>query len=310
MLPEYINKIIGELKNKFRVSDDVEITLETNPGTVSFQKLNDFRLAGINRLSVGVQSFNEEDLKFLTRIHTKEEAIKCFYDAVDAGFNNINIDLIFNLPKQTKEKWIYNLKTAIGLPVKHISAYSLILERGTILNKLVLDGKVKIADEDFDAELYSITIKMLVESGFKQYEVSNFSKEGYQCRHNLAYWRYKEYLGFGTSSHSFMGNKRWWNLSSLKMYMDAVDKNHNAQASIENLDNIQMKNEFTMLALRSTGLDLTEYQNFFNEELLITKNNLIKELIENNYLTKQNNFLKLTSKGYPIADEIILKIID
>ncbi|HZW38953.1 MAG TPA: radical SAM family heme chaperone HemW [Ignavibacteriaceae bacterium] len=310
MAPAYIEKIISKLKNSFTVSDDVEVTLETNPGTVSYQKLIDFRKAGINRLSVGVQSFHEEDLIFLTRIHTNEEAIKCFYDAVDAGFNNINIDLIFNLPGQSKEKWIYNLNKAFGLPVTHISSYSLILERGTILNKMVLDGKVKIADEDFDAELYSITMQLMEKHNFKQYEVSNFAKDGYQCKHNLAYWTYKDYLSFGTSSHSFMENKRWWNFSSLKMYMDSVNKNSHAKSSLENLSIADNKREYTMLALRSTGLNLKEYQQKFNEDFFTKKKSLLNDLIKNEYAHFQDHQLILTQKGFPLADEIILKLID
>ncbi len=132
-------------------------------------------------------------------------------DAVEAGFENISLDLIFNLPGQTKKKWNKNLEQAVKLPIKHISAYSLILERGTILNKMVLDGKVKIADEDYDAELYQSTIDFITSNGFYQYEVSNFTKPGFECIHNNAYWHYKDYIGFGTSAHSFIDGKRWWN---------------------------------------------------------------------------------------------------
>ena len=148
----YISEIIDYLNKNFSISENPEITLETNPGTVNQNKLKDFFIAGINRLSIGIQSFDEDDLKFLTRIHDKTTAIDTVYNAVKAGFKNISTDLIFNLPGQTKAKWLDNLKIAVGLPVKHISAYSLILERGTILNKMVLDGKVKIQDEDYDAE--------------------------------------------------------------------------------------------------------------------------------------------------------------
>ncbi|MCA2005476.1 MAG: radical SAM family heme chaperone HemW, partial [Ignavibacterium sp.] len=166
MSPDYIKEIIELTKEKFSFASEVEITLETNPGTVNKNKLSDFRKAGINRISIGIQSFDEDDLKFLTRIHDKQTAINTVYNAVEAGFENISIDLIFNLPGQTKEKWKLNLEQAISLPIKHISAYSLILERGTILNKLVLDGKVQIQDEDYDAELYELTIDYLNEHGF------------------------------------------------------------------------------------------------------------------------------------------------
>ena len=171
MEPEYIGEIITELKDKFIITPDAEITLETNPGTVKMEKLEAFRNAGINRISIGIQSFDDKDLSFLTRIHNKQTAVDTVNNAKDAGFNNISVDLIFNLPEQTKEKWLKNLQEAVKLPVRHISAYSLILERGTILNKLVLDGKVTIQDDDYDAELYQATIDFLKSEGFIQYEV-------------------------------------------------------------------------------------------------------------------------------------------
>jgi oxygen-independent coproporphyrinogen-3 oxidase len=147
MEPEYLVQVIQKVKENFVVRNNAEITMETNPGTVSLEKMKSFRAAGLNRISIGIQSFDNNDLKFLTRIHNSETAIKTVRDAAEAGFENISLDLIFNLPGQTKKKWIKNLEQAIKLPIKHISAYSLILERGTILNKMVLDGKVKIADE-------------------------------------------------------------------------------------------------------------------------------------------------------------------
>ena len=177
--PHYISEIIQHIKRKFSVNEDAEITLETNPGTVSIEKSAEFRKIGINRISIGIQSFNEDELKFLTRIHNSQTAIQTVRDAEVVGFENISVDLIFNLPGQTKEKWQYNLDQAIQLPIKHISAYSLILEKGTILNKMVLDGKVKMQNEDYDADLYELTIDFLTQQGFEQYEVSNFSKKGF-----------------------------------------------------------------------------------------------------------------------------------
>ena len=188
MESEYISQIIETVKSKFIVQENAEITLETNPGTVTLEKLKSFRSFGINRISIGIQSFDNDDLKFLTRIHNSETAINTVKDAANAGFENISLDLIFNLPGQTEKKWVKNVEQAVRLPIKHISTYSLILERGTILNKMVLDGKVKIADEDYDAELYETTIDFLTSNGFDQYEVSNFAKPGFEYIHNNAYW--------------------------------------------------------------------------------------------------------------------------
>jgi oxygen-independent coproporphyrinogen III oxidase len=312
MEPEYISEIIEIIKRKFIVIENAEITLETNPGTVSLDKLNSFRNSGINRISTGIQSFDNDDLKFLTRIHNSETAIKTVDSAAEAGFENISLDLIFNLPGQTKKKWIKNLEQAVDLPIKHISAYSLILERGTILNKMVLDGKVKIQDEDYDAELYEATIDFLTSNGFYQYEVSNFAKPGFECIHNNAYWHYTDYFGFGTSAHSFIDSERWWNLSSLKMYIDKVEKSGNAVAGSETIDIEKAVNEYLMLALRGSGLNLNNLQNKFGEDVqpwLINTYPYLKMLSKQNFVTMNNDIVKLTPKGYAICDEIMIEII-
>ncbi len=263
MEPDYISEILESIKTNFVVRDDAEVTLETNPGTVSLEKLKKFRTAGINRISIGIQSFDNNDLKFLTRIHNSETAIKTVKDASDAGFENISLDLIFNLPGQTKRKWIKNLEQAVKLSIKHISAYSLILERGTTLNKMVLDGKVKIRDEDYDAELYQSTIDFITSKGFYQYEVSNFAKPGFECLHNNAYWHYTDYLGFGTSAHSFVNSERWWNFSSLKMYIDKIEQSGNAVAGSEIISSEKALDEYIMLELRSSGLNIKMFENRF-----------------------------------------------
>ncbi|HEX7356277.1 MAG TPA: radical SAM family heme chaperone HemW [Ignavibacteriaceae bacterium] len=309
MEPEYLEQIIVELKNNFNVDENAEVTMETNPGTVDKTKLKKFKEAGINRISIGIQSFNEEELKFLTRIHDKQTAINTVYNAAEVGFENISVDLIFNLPDQTKEKWINNLETVTQLPIKHLSAYSLILERGTILNKLVLDKKITMQDDDYDADLYENTIDFLVSNGFYQYEVSNFTKPGFECVHNNAYWRYRDYLSFGTSSHSFMDGKRWWNYSSLKKYISEIKLNNHAVMNSEIISKEQMHNEYVMLALRSSGLDLNDYKKKFSDDW-IKKNYSYFELLKNEqHLSIVNNRIKLTAKGYAVCDEILKNIL-
>ncbi len=307
--PSQIYEILNHLYEKFHFADKIEITLETNPGTVDRSKLKFFKDAGINRFSVGIQSFDEEDLKFLTRIHSSESAIQTVYEIKEAGIDNINIDLIFNLPNQTKEKWLSNLEIASSLPVKHISVYSLILELGTILNKLILDGKVKIQDEDYDADLYEITINYLTAIGFQQYEVSNFSVEGFECIHNLSYWQHKNYLGIGPSAHSFYENKRWWNYSSLKRYIIEIEQNDNALMSQEILTQNQLQDEYIMLALRSKGLILQELENKFGNNWLDENLPLIEDYINAGFMMKNNGVLKLTSSGYSVCDEILKNLL-
>ena len=309
MMPVYIEDIINHLRSYFNISSSAEITLETNPGTVDLEKLKHFFQSGINRISIGIQSFDENELKFLTRIHDKITAVNTVLNAEKAGFENISVDLIFNLPGQTKKGWKNNLEIALSLPIKHISTYSLILERGTILNKMVLDGKVKLQDEDYDADLYELTIDILTSKGFNQYEVSNFSQPGYECIHNLAYWRYRDYISFGTSAHSFMDGKRWWNFSSLKKYINEIEKNSHAAANYEILTEKQMFDEYVMLALRSSGLDLIDLKKKFGGGWINNKNDYFNLLVDENLITMNDGWIKLTKKGYAVCDEILNNIL-
>ena len=309
MEPGYIASILERVGKSFNVRNDAEITMETNPGTVDESKLREFKNIGINRLSVGIQSFNDNELRFLTRIHDSKTAVETVENADSAGFNNISLDLIFNLPKQTKKKWISNLQQAVKLPVKHISAYSLILERGTILNKMILDGKVKMQDDDHDANLYETTIDFFETNGFHQYEVSNFSFPGYECLHNISYWNYTDYFGFGTSAHSFIDNRRWWNFSSAKRYIAEVRERGNAVAGSEELSVIQNHNEYVMLALRSSGIKLSEYNRRFGNDWLKEKNRYLQKLKNDNLITVNDDHIRLTKRGYAVCDEILQNIL-
>jgi oxygen-independent coproporphyrinogen-3 oxidase len=309
MEPHYLEEILHHLKKYYNVDDKAEITMETNPGTVDKLKLKRLKEVGINRISIGIQSFDEDELKFLTRIHDKQTAIQTVNNAAEVGFDNISVDLIFNLPNQTKEKWIKNLEIAVELPINHLSAYSLILERGTILNKMVLDGKVKMQDDDYDADLYETTIGFLLSIGFYQYEVSNFTKPGFECSHNNAYWRYRDYLSFGTSSHSFVDGKRWWNYSSLKKYISEIELNNHAIMNSEIISKEQMHDEYVMLALRSSGLNLIDYKKRFNDEWIKKTLPYFKLLQDQNIITVSDAWIKLTSSGYAVCDEILKNIL-
>jgi len=308
MHPGYIQGLIETIKRNFNVRPEAEISLETNPGTVDKSKLADFRRAGVNRLSIGVQSFNNSELKFLTRIHNAALAEGTVYYALDSGIENVNIDLIFNLPDQSDEIWRSNLEKAISLPVKHISAYSLILEPGTILNKMVIDGKAKIQNNSFDAGLYEYAINFLEKHGFSQYEVSNFAKEGFECVHNNAYWKYKDYLSFGASAHSFIGNKRWWNYSGLSFYLKSVIEKGNAEAGAEYLNGEQMLQEYVMLALRSGGIELNEFYSLFGKKWIEENRKELSLLNENGLIIYSSEKIKLTKKGYLLCDEILSRL--
>lgn len=309
MEPSYVSEIINYLHKKFQIESDAEITLETNPGTVDKHKLKEFLDAGINRISIGIQSFHNDELRFLTRIHDSETAINTVLNAKDTGFENVSLDLIFNLPGQTKEKWAENLRKAVSLPITHLSAYSLILERGTILNKMVLDKKVILQDDDYDADLYEYTIDFLEDKNFLQYEVSNFCLPGYECIHNNAYWNYTDYLSFGTSAHSFMDGKRWWNFSSLKRYIDEIRINHKAAAAFEIVAREKQLNEYVMLALRSSGLNLASLREKFDGHWINEKKEFLEQLKNNNLLNIEDGLVRLTKKGYALCDEILAKLL-
>jgi oxygen-independent coproporphyrinogen-3 oxidase len=308
--PAQIEKILNKLSQSFKISSNPEITLETNPGTVDKRKLLEFKNLGVNRISFGVQSFFDDDLKFLGRIHTGEDAFKCVNDSFEVGFENVSIDLIFGLPGQTVEKWLENLKFAVSLNVPHISAYNLIVERGTPLHELVSLGKVEIPEDEIQAQLYERTIDFLENAGYVHYEVSNYAFEGFECRHNFKYWQYENYIGFGPSAHSFWINKRWWNFANLNKYINALDLGKIPVANFEILDEEKMIEEFIYLGLRSKGINVARFKGKFGFEFVDGDiKDEIEELERAGYITIEDDFIKLTPKGFLLCDEIVLRLI-
>lgn len=302
--PEYINQIIKKIKSSFNADNILEITIEANPNTLTEDKLKGFLEAGINRISIGVQSFNNEDLKYLTRDHDKDTAIRSIELAAKAGFENINIDLIFSIPGQTLDDWKSNLDLAVRLPIKHISAYSLTLERGTSLFYKVDKGLTHLRSIEQDADMYEFTMDFLPDHGFKQYEVSNFAKEGYESIHNLNYWYRINYLGFGPSAHSLWESRRWYNFRNITRYIDQVNKNRHAIKDEEFLNPPEIYNERIYLGLRSRGINLKKLEDDFNINLLKHEERFMNELIKNGFVIIENDILRLTKKGYLLCDEI------
>lgn len=216
--------LMAVLSESFRILPGAEITMECNPGTVDREKLLAFREAGINRLSIGVQSFRDEELKLLGRIHTAEEARQCVLDARWAGFDNISLDLISALPGQNIGQWMESLREATALAPEHISAYSLILEDGTPLKEAALEGKLpRLPDEDEDRKMYHETRSFLAEHGYHRYEISNYAKKGFESRHNSGYWTGHPYLGFGIGAASFYAGCRWCHTGSMTSYLQALE---------------------------------------------------------------------------------------
>lgn len=300
--------IFDELYKCYNISGNSEITIEANPGTLDIKKLEVFRKLPINRISFGVQSFIDRELQFLTRIHTSEQAGASINAAKAAGFENINLDMIFALPGQTMDSWKYNLDEAIKLDTKHISAYSLIFEKGTMLYSMRDKGQVKNADIELEQEMYEYTMQTLADAGYRQYEISNYAKPGFECRHNLKYWTLEEYISFGPSASSYIGNNRWTNIKNIGRYIELVDSAKPAYDFIETIDKDTSVTEHIMLGLRSIGVNFKDFRSRHNIDFESTYKSPINTLITNGYAVKDENKLSLTRKGYALCDEIVASL--
>ncbi|MCX7737531.1 MAG: radical SAM family heme chaperone HemW [Candidatus Kapabacteria bacterium] len=307
--PQHIKLLFQYINEYFQVSNSSEITIECNPGTITPEKLEVYKVVGINRLSIGVQSFIPEELKFLQRIHNSEDVFHSFKLAREFGFDNISIDLIFSIPGQKRENLIYSLSKAIELNPEHISAYSLIFEKGTPLYNEMKKGKIKPVDDNIDSELYEIVIDFLTDNGYEQYEVSNFAKNQKYCNHNLKYWHNQEYLAFGPSAHGFYKNIRYKNKRSLKTYINLLKSNTLPIDFEEFQDDKTKLTDTIFLGLRSDGIDFNKLMKNFKLDL----RNIIKDEItfykENDFIYENNDKIILTKNGYKICDSIAVEII-
>ncbi len=308
MKTQHITKIFSALQQFIDFDKNSEMTIECNPGAIDIKNLDYYLTLGINRISFGVQSFLEKDLKFLERIHSTEDIYKSIKKSKSLGFKNISIDLMFALPNQSIEDWKYNLEKAVELDIQHISAYSLIYEPGTPLYDEYISGKISPQDEDKDAELYYLTNDILSENGFKQYEISNYAKDNFQCKHNLNYWNSGEYFGFGPSAHSYINGIRFWNYRSNDKYFKLLQYNQLAIESSEKLTIKQKAFESIYLGLRSLGIDLIEFKKKYSIDLYKENQKSIKQMIDNNLLFIKNNVLRLSNKGYFISDNITIEL--
>lgn len=300
--------ILDALRSRFRFDPNIEITVECNPGTVDIQKLRGYRDAGVNRLSFGVQSFHADDLRMLSRIHTPEEAETAIGLAWTAGIKNLNLDLMFSLPGQTPERWRHNLERARALGTTHLSCYSLTVEQGTPLARMVERGMVAMPPEERDAALFEMTMETLAEWGFAQYEVSNYALPGFESRHNLTYWRHEDYLGFGPSAHSTMDGRRWWNLRSLDAYIERIEAHTLPEAGGEFLTSATLRSEFIFLRLRSEGILLSEFTRRFHGDLHADNRAFIDRCRADGLLLLANDRLTLTRRGMLLCDEICAEL--
>jgi oxygen-independent coproporphyrinogen-3 oxidase len=296
--------LLEAIRQNFTVVPGAEITLEANPDDITPQKLASWKGAGINRLSIGVQSFFEEELRWMNRAHNAAQALKCIGLSHEYGFYNLSIDLIYGSPLLTDAMWRQNVEQAIHLGIPHLSCYALTVEEKTPLHKQIQRLKTKDVDNDQQARQFLLLMSWLRESGYEHYEVSNFAKPGHRSRHNSAYWQGKKYLGIGPSAHSYNGHERRWNVANNGLYIKGINEGAPARET-EVLTLNQQLNECIMISLRTKeGLDLAKVASVFGEQV---KENLklgAQKFVNSRLLVQQNSLLQLTDEGMLMADGI------
>lgn len=298
--------IIEKVKSVFIVSNGAEITLETNPDDITNSKLDDWKKVGINRLSIGIQSFFEEDLKWMNRAHTSQQAFGSLQLAIK-HFDNITIDLIYGTPQLTNEKWKQNIETVVSLGIPHLSCYALTVESKTPLDKMIRQQKSEDVNPDKQSAQFLLLMNWLEEAGYEHYEISNFAKPGWRSHHNSSYWQGKNYLGLGPSAHSFNGKSRQWNISNNNIYIESVNKSI-LPFEKEELSETQKLNEYIMTSLRTMeGIRFEALSLGFGVERsrILDKS---KKYIENSLMKLENNSLVLTKEGKLLADGIAAEL--
>ena len=304
-----LEEIFSTLYNIYKVKDNVEITLEANPDDLTPEYVHMLRTLPINRISMGIQTFQEETLKLLHRRHTARQAIEAFQRCREADFQNISIDLMYGLPGETLDTWKENLQQAIALRPEHISAYHLIYEEGTALWKLREQHQVEEADEDLSVTLFRTLIEELTHAGYEHYEISNFCLPELHSRHNSSYWTGKKYLGCGPSAHSFNGTSRQWNVASLDKYIHAIQQGK-LDYEIEELDIYTRYNDFVITTIRTHwGMSLSQLRSIYGEELYQYCLRMAKPHLAQGVLEMKGDTLKLTKEGIFISDGIMSDLL-
>lgn len=299
-----ISRIVESVYKNYDVATKIEFTLECNPDDLSQQKLKELQGSGVNRLSIGVQSFNDEELRFFNRAHNASEAESSIKRSQDIGFENITIDLIYGSPILTVKMWLNNLKKVNNFDVPHLSAYGLTVEPKTKLAHQITSGQLPQLDDDKMITQFKTLIEKTEEYGLTQYEVSNFGKEGFYSQHNSNYWKGEEYLGIGPSAHSFVEEKRIWNVANNIKYIKAL-ANNEAHFEEEFIDEKTAYNEYVLTRLRTIwGIDLDYIKTNFNEEINAHFVKEIKSYMNSSYLETESQKVTLTREGIFIADKI------
>lgn len=321
-----IADLFHALQQTFQIEQDAEITIEANPGTVTEEKLTAWKSVGINRLSIGLQSVNDAELKLLGRIHTYEEFLETYRTARAQGFENINIDLISAVPGQTVGSWSHTLTSIAGLGPEHISAYSLIIEEGTpfydYYGECRKDGSGTardcasadmpgLPDEDTERKIYEMTADLLAGYGYKRYEISNYAKEGFACRHNLGYWERRQYLGIGLGASSLIGHQRYHNTADLETYIYKVQKKEEIREDIEELSLSDEIEEHMFLGLRKTeGISVQGFMETFGKSIFDIYGKELEKLKSEGLLEVTADAVRLTERGIDVSNTVFVEFLD
>ncbi|WP_131040983.1 radical SAM family heme chaperone HemW [Clostridioides difficile] len=306
-----IREVFISIKEMFDIDENAEITIECNPGTLTLEKLKTMKEIGINRLSIGLQAIQEKHLNFIGRIHTYEEFEKNYKDALSVGFKNINIDLMYSLPNQTLCDWKETLEKVVHLNPTHISAYSLILEEGTELYNMYESNKFELIDENVDIEMYEYTINYLKSKGYNQYEISNYSKEGYNCEHNILYWECEHYIGIGAGASGYINENRYNNVESLEDYHLSLVKREKPIQENEILSEKDMIEEKIFMGLRmNKGIKFEDFKKKFGIDFREKYNKQIEMLLARKLINQSFEGIQLTQKGREISNSVFIEFME
>ena len=307
---EQIERLIRACRDAFAVDEDAEVTLEANPGTLSREQLLGLRAAGVNRLSLGSQSFDAELLKSLGRIHSPEQITRALNNARTAGFTSINLDFMFGLPGQTMNHWRETLDQALSLQPEHLSLYSLIIEEGTPFYTWTHEGRITPADEDLCADMYEYADERLQEAGYENYEISNWALPGHQCRHNLTYWHNLPYMGMGAGAHSSFGGRRFSNILDPAEYIRLLKALQRPEAGSETVGRAQEMSETAFLALRTAaGLHLPTFEQRFGEPFAQFAGDRLRLVQAAGLLVQERDWLRLSKRGRLLGNEVFLRLL-
>ena len=303
LAPFEMEKLLTALFHLTEAGDNIEIGMEVNPGEANLEKLQGYKSLGINRISIGMQSFQPHLLKFMSRIHTAEKSFSTFEDVRNAGFENVSGDLIFAVPGQTRKAWEADLKRLVTMAPEHISTYSLTVEEGTALHRWVEAGHTQMLEDIVDIGMYAWGRDYLESVGYPNYEVSNHAKPGFECRHNLNYWTGVDYLGFGPAAHSYFQSRRHWNIRNLDHYLKKVVDTGSGEDAAEIITPVLARNEMILTRLRlSRGLNLQEYTAQFGVDLLTAKQPILEKWADE--IEVEAGHLRVTQLGWAVIDEI------